>query len=251
MNSLPKEQVSPDTYHPKLCPNCNRPSFNMAMFNNSGGLWYMCSCGVAFNSDYKNTFKYNLKYKNELIDTKEYEYRVLHPASVYAPIIEDMTLGRKILDVGCNDDSVKKYMNDRGWIYFGIDINEDMTETNRLVKGDFEVFNFEENKFNVIWLNNVLECFNDPILSLKKCYDLLAEDGILYICTPDTDFINNVGYGSWIHWDAEQHNICWNIRSLSSRLQAMGFDIILSRRNFATRYLEWQNIHIIAQKVFF
>lgn len=54
-----------------------------------------------------------------------------------------------------------------------------------VVQGNFLDHDFGDQKFDLITLVHCLEHFADPGAALKKCKELLAEDGVLYIRTPE------------------------------------------------------------------
>ena len=236
-----------------MCPICRRPSAERINITNDNSFWHRCSCGIVFQDDPPEHGVYDHSYREQYEEMKEAKYRLVQGASVYSPILEDLTLGRRVLEVGCNTLDNKKYFNNRGWVYFGIDSNKNLDEikTNRIIEGDFESFDFKGLQFDVIWMSHVFEHFMNPVAVLEKCHNLLSEDGLIYIATPDTDWINNLGVGGWGHWNKKEHYIFWNIASLSKKLEELGFQVIVKRRNFSMRYTSWHDLHIIAQKIYY
>ena len=97
-------------------------------------------------------------------------------------------------------------------------------------------------------MGHMLEHFQDPIGALKKAYDILSQNGVIYISTPDVDFINKTGVSGFPHWKKREHYVLWNQRSLCRELERLGFKVVLSRRNYSTRFSSWYDVHVIAQK---
>jgi predicted SAM-dependent methyltransferase len=156
----------------------------------------------------------------------------------------------------------------RGWITYGIDCNKDMPAGGNIYRGDFENYDFDlkltpqlkekfgdidilPRKFDLLWMNHVLEHFRDPIKALKKAYNLLSETGVLYLATPDIDFIFKTGVSGWGHWSASEHYILWSEQALVRELEKIGFNVILKRRNFSSRYVSWYDLQIICQRRYF
>jgi len=108
-----------------------------------------------------------------------------------------------------------------------------------------------ERKFDLIWMGNVLESMEDPILALKRAYDLLDQKGVLYISTPDVDFINKTGISGWPHFKGKEHNVIWSEKALCRELERIGFKIVMSRRNFSSRFMKWFDLHIICERNYF
>jgi len=248
------------SYHPKQCPICGALTY-MIHHMQSGGersdYWH-CKCGVVFQEE----FPLNENKTHEDVYTKDYANNYLamgdkfidiakYPARVFAPLIEELTYGRKMLEVGYLSHFFMQAMKERGWLTWGIDVMQGSSENERLIKGNFETHDFKNLKFNLIWMSHVFEHFKDPVAVLKKCYDLMPEDGVLYIATPDTDFIHTRSNSGFSHWKKDEHYIMWNARSLERELDKVGFDVILSRRNHVERFSSWDDIQVIAQKKYF
>lgn len=214
--------------------------------------WFSCSCGVVFQAQ-KPDKVYDRTYWDQMSKFDKgqktaYEY----PIRIYAPIIEELIYGRRVLIVGRPNTYHEEALADRGWVPTIIDKNTCFETKGNVIAADFETHKFNENqKFNMIWLYQTLECFSNPIGSLELCHKLLAEDGILFIGTPDTDFINTRSSSCFVHWKHDQNHIMWNRKSLNRHLDSLGFNVILCRQNYEHRFPVWDDIHLIAQKRFF
>lgn len=214
-------------------------------------IWYQCACGVVFQNKFPDQKKvYDQKILDNCQDEK-FKRTQAYGAMVYGPIIEEIIYGRKLLEVGYHTPWFLNAMKDRGWIGFGIDDNIDAPENDRFKNGNFEQVEFAEKlKFDLIWMSHVLEHFQDPVKAIEKCKRLLTEDGVLFIATPDTDFIHTRSTAGFGHWKPDEHYIMFNKDSLVRVLQKMDFEIILARRNWVERWTAWDDIHVIAQKKF-
>ncbi len=238
------------------CPVCHsyvcHAYFMMDKSSNKRSKWFSCSCGVVFNSQ-KPTKIYDDKYWLE--NNKPNKGRKTafeYPIHLYAPIIEELVYGRRVLIIGRPNTYQEDSLAERGWVPTVIDKNTSFKTLGNLIASDFEEYQFpKETKFNLIWIYHTLECFNNPIGSLDLITNLLAEDGILFIGTPDTDFINTRSSSCFIHWKHDQNHIMWNRRSLTAHLDKLGFNVILARQNYEHRFPMWDDLHLIAQKKFF
>ena len=219
---------------------------------NKKSKWFACSCGIVFNSVKPNKI-YDQKYwlDNNQPDNKKkpaFEY----PVRVYAPIIEELIYGRRVLIIGRPNTYQEEAFAERGWVPTIIDKNTCLETKGNIIASDFETYKFPENqKYNLIWIYHTLECFGNPIGSLALCDKLLVEDGIVFIATPDTDFINTRSSSCFINWKADENHIMWNRRSLTRHLDSQGYNIILARQNYEHRFPMWDDCHLIAQKRFF
>lgn len=101
----------------------------------------------------------------------------------------------KLLDVGCGEGFVMKHFYDKSWSIEGVDFSEyGITSFNPdlldfFEKGDViqiietKIENLE--KFDIIWLGNVLEHVIDPINLLKRLKLLLNSKGTIVITVPN------------------------------------------------------------------
>lgn len=250
------EPVKQEEFRLSKCPNCESYVCHMYFMQDAKtkkqSKWFSCSCGVVFQ-DSKPSLVYDKKYwdkYNEYSAKIEDSYK--YPVRIYSPLIEELAYGRKVLLIGRQTDHQERAFADRGWIPYSIDKNEYQESSDRLFIGDFENYDFPEGlKFNMIWAYHTLECFSDPIASLSKIKSLLTEDGILFLASPDTDFINTRGSTGFIHWKPEDNHIMWNRSTITRRLENLGFNVIMCRQNYEHRFPAWDDFHLIAQKKFF
>ena len=124
---------------PKACPVCNVTTNYVYLLqeeNGQKGMWYRCSCGVIFQSEYP-TGEYDSKYFHNIDAAKESKVKLSHAGYTYANIIEELTYGRMMLDVGYCSTKNMDFFKERGWLPWGIDINKDIGGQGRLYKGDF------------------------------------------------------------------------------------------------------------------
>lgn len=260
---------------PLRCPICQKETNYAYRINHAdtkeSSDWRHCPCGVIFQTEQPKHDKYNEKYIADYMGAKEARIRGYHAAYTYAPIIEELTYGRMLLDVGFNTTYIMDFFNERGWLTWGIDVNKDTNAIGNIYKGDFINYDFQphvkedadeevkkrikdgriKRTFDLIWMSHVLEHFKDPIAALKKAKDLLSPTGAIYIATPDIDFITKTGTPYFPHWKKDEHYIMWSERALVRELERLGFNIVMKRRNYSSRFISYYDVHIIAQQDYF
>ena len=229
--------------------------------------WTRCQCGVIFQDDLPTDSKvYDNKYIASLFDAKESKQRYEYYLRCYVQLIEELTYGRMMLDVGYATPHLINAFEERGWLTWAIDINPTLTGKGNIYKGDFVDYDFSlsgkhvkdatgldkiDRKFDLIWMGHVLEHFHDPIKALHKAVSLLEDKGVLFISTPDIDFINKTGISGWPHFKKDEHYVMWSEPALRREMERLGLKVVLSRRNFSSRYMVWWDIHLIAQQNYF
>ena len=238
------------------CPICkayiSHSYFMVDKNTNKKSKWWSCSCGIIQNSQ-KPTKIYDQKYwdeNNKPDPGKQVAFE--YPLRMYLPIIEELIYGRRVLIIGYPNPYQEEAFKERGWVPTVIDKNTRFKTGGNLIASDFETYKFPEStKYNLIWMYHTLECFTDPVGSLALCDKLLVEDGVVFIATPDTDFINTRSSSCFIHWKHDQNHIMWNRKSLARHLDSLGYNQILLRQNYEHRFPVWDDIHGIFQRRFF
>lgn len=104
------------------------------------------------------------------------------------------TVRRRFLDIGCGEGWSLKYFSDNSWDVTGLDFSEYGCQAQNpemlkhIIIGDINenIDKIEDReKFDVIWLDNVLEHVLEPLDLLKKCKKLIANKGMLVIDVPN------------------------------------------------------------------
>ena len=252
----------------KYCPVCNTPTrLAYAMHEaqtGENGIWYTCKCGIIFQGDKPSDDLYDSKYIDEYKGRKRAEQHAQHLPYIYAPIIEEITYGRMVLEVGFCYPYVMRFLEDRGWLTWGIEVNKDIGGHDNIFQGDFTNYDFsipitDEVKehvgdgsvprtFDLIWMGNSLGHMSYPLKALKKAYDLLTKGGVLFLTIPDIDLLHQLTPQGFRHWNKKEYYTMWSKRALRREVEKLGFELILNRTNLNERFLNFYDIHLIAQK---
>lgn len=195
------------------------------------------NCGHKFNqlSDYelKNLAKYyeeeyapsNLSATDEATDRPgaENEDRYEEIIEFISPHVK--VFESRILDIGCATGGFLKYCETKGWFNtFGIDPIEAYVEASGMenVKvGNVYKIPFEDNSFDIVILEHVLEHLNDPHLALHEIHRVLDKGGLLYISVPDADRYDNEYF-----YLMKEHIQHYNIVGLKFIAQQTGYELI-------------------------
>ena len=143
-------------------------------------------------------------------------------------ILPEKTYHGKLLDVGCGDSRFLSFMKDFGWDTYGTEISPYATERanrngHKVFCGNLEDAGLQDDYFDLITLNNVLEHLHDPKHILNEIYRILKPDGELIICVPNFDCWDRRHFGRY--WDPlklPQHLHHFNVRSLKLALTSSG-----------------------------
>jgi SAM-dependent methyltransferase len=231
----------------KECPVCaKRVVINLTIdFGKEKAVWYQCQCGCLFKAKYES--KFDEQYKKDYQMGRGIKECLDYQRRVYMPLIGELTTGRVILDVGPTLPlNIESWRAD-GWIAEGIDLIKD--DNPHIIQGDFENYKFKK-KYDVIWMADVVQSFQDPVRALVKAHFLLKPNGVLFVSTPAPNLIHELGYRGWPCWDNKLDNVYLTGDNLVKILANMGMDIVLKWENYQPRFGESMNTHIIAQRVY-
>lgn len=228
-----------------ICPHCcNETIHGMSIKALDTINWIRCSCGVIFQEKIECkdiSDGYLEQYKQK----KFYEDSASYPVSVYFPIIEEMTFGRRMLEVDSIDLEVSKAAAERGWITYATS-QADAEKTHVMKKKFLDIKETPDVKFDLIFAYHYIEKLDSGDV-LKKFRDWLNPGGVLFIATPDTHFVDEIGVVNFGHWFKE-NNILFSKSALKRELEKAMFEVVLVRGNPSSRFLKSNDMHVIARR---
>lgn len=255
--------TAPKSVGVQVCPLCKEPQdviiqgwinktkedgTQEQLLQNDRG-YSFCNCRNIHFTDFNESFsdiydeKYVSKYDNN------HAKNLLRNYNIYLKIIRNKALpfSMKFLEIGAATDVMGEEA-----MKFGMEpILFDMAKRESkfpMLKGNFETYDFEDKKFDVIFASHIFEHFRDPIEAVKKCNRLLNNDGFLFIAMPDPWFIDYANPYLWGHWHVEEHHILWDKDSFCDLSRENGFEILISQRNVTTNFICLLDMHLIFRK---
>jgi len=232
-----------------VCPFCTRrviTNLTIDLGKDSKAVWYTCSCGCYFKKDKGIDKKvFDEKYKTEYAKGHGIKERLDYQRKVYLPLISELTPGRVTLVVGPTIDHDVVELRKLGFVAEGIDLIKN--DNPNIFVGDFEYFEFKK-QYDIIFMQDVIQSFDDPIKSIIKANSLLRPGGVLFISTPEPRLINETGYNMWGCWNNVEHNVYLTSDNLNKLLQNIGMEVVLKRENIERRFNCWNNHHILSIK---
>jgi 2-polyprenyl-3-methyl-5-hydroxy-6-metoxy-1,4-benzoquinol methylase len=129
----------------------------------------------------------------------------------------------RLLDIGCGCGEFLARMRDLGWETTGLDPDREAVKVARehfgliVHEGTLENLDFQEESFQAITMNHVIEHVDDPIESLKKCRLLLKRNGKLVIVTPNMEGLGSQLFKkAWFPLDPPRHFYLFSVSTLSA-----------------------------------
>lgn len=199
------------------CLVCNSSSAkSMVKFQSKDNNWYTAlkcqNCGLVYASPQPvltyeaiNEIYSSDYYANYYGPRQDYQDRALtdyhmkcyeKEYAVYNKYAEQKP-GRRVFDVGCGDGKFLEIFSKYGWECLGLE----PSDTSRAVaqsKGftvlevPFLEVKDDVGKFDMIFLDNVIEHINEPNPFVKRVFELLNPGGIFVLKTPNSDSLNEM-----------------------------------------------------------
>jgi len=127
-------------------------------------------------------------------------------------LIERLTNGKELLDIGCGTGHFLHYMEQKGFSCEGIEIDEQarnraVSEFGLQVTGIEPIYNQPvTNKYDIITLWHVLEHLHDAGTYLTWIHQALKAEGTLLIALPNCSSLDATLYGRyWAAYDVPRH----------------------------------------------
>jgi 2-polyprenyl-3-methyl-5-hydroxy-6-metoxy-1,4-benzoquinol methylase len=133
----------------------------------------------------------------------------------------------RALDVGCAAGYCMEMMKQRGWEVSGLELDEEMYErvksqgynVHKTTLGEFDT----SERFSVITLFDVIEHIPDLEGAFGKLHELLTDEGIVVIVTPDHNSFQRRLFGKkWFQYKPIEHIQYFTKRSLTTFAERNG-----------------------------
>ncbi|MHB8134989.1 MAG: class I SAM-dependent methyltransferase [Anaerolineaceae bacterium] len=141
----------------------------------------------------------------------------------------------KLLEVGSGQGGFLKVCQTGGWNVYGVDISDECVnytksenEIKNIFSGDLIGAGFEENQFDVVIMNHLIEHLTEPLkyLYLNEINRILKPSGLISISTPNIDSLSvKVFRRYWQALFVPLHLTLFSHDTLSHMLQKTGYSL--------------------------
>jgi SAM-dependent methyltransferase len=151
--------------------------------------------------------------------------------------------GARVLDVGCGNGEFLLQMRAAGWLAYGLDVDPDAAaragERSLDVRtGALEPGAYPGRSFDAVTLSHSLEHVPDPIATLRTCREILRDDGVLWIATPNLASQGHVRFGrAWRGLEPPRHLVIFGPGALAHALERAGFEDVVFSRPASARWV--------------
>ncbi len=142
----------------------------------------------------------------------------------------------KILDIGCGTGVFLYHLSrkNNSWEVIGVEPDKLSAEYGKqkyginIIPEKFEDVLFSGEKFDVITLWDVIEHVEEPEKVLLKSNELLKEDGILVLRTPNLDSVDSkIFKDAWAGFDSPRHLYVFKKSHINLLLNKADFEVLL------------------------
>jgi 2-polyprenyl-3-methyl-5-hydroxy-6-metoxy-1,4-benzoquinol methylase len=151
-----------------------------------------------------------------------------------------------LFDIGAATGIFLNLARQRGWEVDGIETSSwavefaEQTYNIQLREGSFEEADLKKNSYAAVTLIDFIEHTPRPFQALVKAHEILSQEGVLALVTPDINSLAaKIAGKRWWHFRAG-HLAFFNSKSLNTLLQRSGFQVIKKRKyawTFSAHYL--------------
>jgi SAM-dependent methyltransferase len=145
--------------------------------------------------------------------------------------IKEYVSGGRILDIGCGRGLFLNLMEQDGWIITGHEFDEKSASyaiNNYGIDvhtGDLKG-KFEEESFDVVNINHVLEHMKKPGETLSECNRILKKGGLLVVAVPNIDSLQaKFGKKAWFQLDIPFHLYHFSSKGLVGLIESKSFHV--------------------------
>jgi len=147
-----------------------------------------------------------------------------------------------LLDVGCSTGRFIAAANQAGFLAQGVEFNVDTAELARaqgldVTTGTLSDLKAPKHFFDAITMWDIVEHVPDPLTLLNTARELLAEDGWLWLTTPNIDGLFpqaslRVAHsiGKWPHPEPPYHLTQFSQQTITAALHRAGFDQVVVKQ---------------------
>ena len=221
----------------KRCPVCGSNEFTLIdKIEYPEGLLKISrcnTCSVSFSStrfsdEYLKVKYYSKNYEEEIVGDQNYEETSEQFFQGIVDKVKKLKNSGEWLDIGCGRGYLLDIASKNNFDCYGIDANDDFIDNKKIKffnKNLFET-DFNNGKFDIVSMINVLDHLGSPGEYLGKIYDLLGSDRILYIHVPNEYYFNKKVFNKFTGYCPNVHLVNYSEKNISSILKRFNFSKI-------------------------
>lgn len=237
----------------RRCPICESEKLNKIVIETQEAqgskemlLWRCQSCKLIFAHDYQKDRSdiYNDKYAawNQTTQQEEERQIALSKKTAFRKQLQNLSRymdikNKRVLDIGTGNGYLLEVLKEMDADCYGTDISKYSVQIagekfpGKVQCGRLETLDMNDQKFDIVFLTDVLEHFSAPKRVLHAVNRLLKPDGLMFIISPNTDSLSRKLLGrKWFQYKYE-HVMYFNRASLEKLLEKTQFKLLEFKKN--------------------
>ncbi|MBM9602700.1 class I SAM-dependent methyltransferase [Desulfopila inferna] len=140
------------------------------------------------------------------------KFNTIRLAAMVKPLVRHLKPGDRILEVGCGSGQLAVYLQECG---FNIEVTDVSTEILEEISdlhkikgycGDLQDISFDDEPYQAVIFNNVLEHLDDPEGNLRQACQLLDRNGLVFVEVPNIESFQFKLFGEkWFPLQLPEH----------------------------------------------
>lgn len=166
--------------------------------------------------------------------------------------IERRVAKGRLLDVGCALGFFLEVAKERGWDAYGVEVSSYAVSYAQncglnVFEGTLEEVEFPRGFFRVATIWDLFEGLEDPMSTLVSVREVLRDDGILVIGTPNAESLaSRLLRKNWAHFKPKENKFYFSPQNISSILGKAGFEVVAVSSREGGQYCD---LRFISQKL--
>lgn len=163
----------------------------------------------------------------------------------------------RLLDVGCGNGKFLANMRELGWKVNGVELDPLAVNIAKkhyeieAFQGTLEEAKFENEYFDAVTINHVIEHISNPTKLLTECHRILKKGGVLIIVTPNIKSLGHMIFREmWRGIEAPRHLYIFSPRALQILSDQLGFKILKLGTTARSARWMWKTSHLIKEHGF-
>jgi SAM-dependent methyltransferase len=149
---------------------------------------------------------------------------------------------QKILDIGCGSGEFLSQAKLLGWQTWGVEpsvsgARKAQQQGHQVFCGTLQQAHFPPKFFDFICLSHLIEHMDDPLLELRRCHEILRDDGKLQVVTPNFECFDRHTFGPyWKNLCIPQHLWFFSPTTMKNLLRRADFNM----ESFRLSLIPWK-----------
>ena len=163
----------------------------------------------------------------------------------------------RLLDIGCGNGRFLAQMRKLGWSCVGFEPDPVAAEVARkrhrleVYHGLLRETGLQKGAFDIITMSHVIEHLPDPSRTLKICHQLLKENGLVVIATPNISSLGHrIFQSAWRGIEPPRHLFLFSVASLRNLARSAGFEIKKIWTSANSAQVMWARSRLIKKEGF-